>query len=73
MFLQDSPHCLLPLHLLLPPQVENQKGQKNEEEHHSTYCSCDGCTRSKQKEIVPQNHSIWLNLMEVEFLSEKCC
>lgn len=52
MFLQDSPHCLLPLHLLLPPQVEDQQGQQDEEEHHPTHCSSNGCTRSEHKEIV---------------------
>ena len=52
MFLQDPPHGLLPLQLLLPPQVEDQQSQQDEEEHHPTHCGCDGRTRPKQKEMV---------------------
>lgn len=59
MFLQDPPHGLLPLQLLLPPQVEDQQSQQDEEEHHATHWSRDRRTRSKQKEIV--QHSSWKN------------
>lgn len=52
MFLQDSSHRLLSLHLLLPPEVEDQQGQQDEEEHHPTHCSCNGCTRSEHKQRV---------------------
>lgn len=54
MFLQNPPHCLLPLQLLLSPQVEDQQSQQDEEEHHPTHCSRDGCTRPKQKNCSTQ-------------------
>lgn len=52
MFLQDPPHCFLPLQLLLSPQVEDEQSQQDEEEHHPTHCSRDGCTRSKQRKTA---------------------